>query len=246
MALDYLHTGTGQDPNTVTRLGLAHRRVRDLSSRLGLLNSWSNCALLIHLWDSSASVWAWWFLPSSRSTVVRYIVTLSHHRVWLQWKLGLSQCNRISIFVMWVQHWCSCSVLDRVGVEWGHRVVLIWQVCRLHLHERWLLQIYGVAVWIDDSQVVVMVSKFLNHLGILINYLRPPSSAHSLSVVLLAKNGSHGLRKFLWASWLHLVFLDAHVRKIVLRDNLMHLWWNRLQVRRNTRLDGHSCLISRC
>ena len=85
----------------------------------------------------------------------------------------------------------------------------------MHLYERRLI-VHGVAVRIDNAQVIVMVGELLDHLGILVNYLSPPSPAHGLGVVLFAENGCHGLRESLRARRLRNALLDAHIREVVL------------------------------
>ena len=94
----------------------------------------------------------------------------------------------------------------------------------MHLHERRLLLIvHDVGVGMDYSQVILIVGGVLDHLGILVNYLSPPSPAHGLGVVLLAEDGCNGLRENLRTHRLLDALLDAHVREIILRYNLMHL-----------------------
>ena len=83
------------------------------------------------------------------------------------------------------------------------------------MHERWLL-IHDVAVWVDDSQVVLMTGELLDHLGILVNYLSPSSPAHGLGIILLAKNGRHGVGQSLWARRLRNALLHAHIREVIL------------------------------
>ena len=79
MALDYLHADTSKHTDTIAGLGLAHRRVRSLSSCLSLLDPRSHRALLIHLRDTTA-VRTWLLLlPSLGGAIVRGVVTLGHH-----------------------------------------------------------------------------------------------------------------------------------------------------------------------
>ena len=61
---------------------------------------------------------------------------------------------------------------------------MIGEICRLHLHE-WRLLVHNVAVWVDNSQVVLVIGELLDHLGILVNDLSPSSPADGLSVILL-------------------------------------------------------------
>ena len=222
MALDYFHTNASQHTDIVARLWFAHRRVCDLGVLLCLLYAWRHVTFLIQLGNPTA-VRAWFFLlPTGRSAILRGpSVRVCHHRLRLlifhQWSLSGGHLR--ILFVVWDKH--RSIVLHWACIEWEQSLVfLLRKVCCLHL-EKWRL--VDTVIWIYGSQIAMIIMYLLDHLRILIDYLRSSIASDSLCVVLFTEDGSHSWRQFFRTSWLSNAFLDTHVGEVVLRYNLMHL-----------------------